>query len=297
MEPLFSTISCSVLAAGHYGFPPDWRLDRGAVLHSRLFVVTGGHAVFTVDGASYSVEAGGIILVPPRTMHQVQHDPLATLSAYVIDFEAKLHGILDVATVCGLPVSTVPSAERRPKIALSAHNIVHHLTKLVPGWQLAIHTHCVRLLDLLWKESLAVRHQPEIAGDIGEPGALSRFWPVFRLVEQRFGERLALRDLAGAVHLHPAYFSAVFKRAAGIGPHEYVARFRLERARDLLVASDAPLDEIARRTGFYDAAHLIRLFRRFEGISPGRYRRTSPYGTRTLGAVASSAVPATPPIL
>lgn len=82
-----------------------------------------------------------------------------------------------------------------------------------------------------------------------------------------------MTDLDETVHLHPAYFSASFKRAAGLGPHEYVSRYRLERARDLLVASDIPLREIARRTGFYDAAHLIRVFRRFQGTSPGRYRR------------------------
>ena len=82
--------------------------------------------------------------------------------------------------------------------------------------------------------------------------------------------------LVRTVHLHPAYFSASFKRAAGFGPHEYVARYRLERARDLLVASSAPLHEIARRTGFCDAAHLIRVFQRYEGVSPDRYRRAQP---------------------
>ena len=270
----FTSISCAVFAAGRYAFPPNWRLNPGAIPHYRLFVATAGRATFVVGGATHTLEDGGIILIPPGTTHRAGHDRSAPLSAYVIDFEARLHGILDVAEFCGLPVSLMPGETRRPKIASSAESITRHLTYLMPGYQLALHTHCVRLLDLLWKETLtsprlATTHSPG-----ARPTDLLRFRPVFQLVEQRFAERLTLQDLAAAVHLHPAYFSASFKRAAGLGPHEYLNRYRLERARDLLVASDTPLHEIARRTGFCDAAHLIRVFRRHQGTSPGRYRRS-----------------------
>ncbi|MGH2353618.1 MAG: AraC family transcriptional regulator [Chloroflexota bacterium] len=276
---LFSSISCAVFAAGHHTFSSSWRLAPGAVPHYRLFIATSGGASFVVGGAPHTLEAGGVVLIPPHTIHQARHArrtrhaPAGPLAAYVIDFDAKLHGILDVAEFCGLPVSLMPSAERRPKIAESAYAIVRHLTYLIPGYQLALYTHCVRLLDLLWKETLTLPRHADALGSGARPADLVRFRPVFQLVEQRFGQKLTLTDLAESVHLHPAYFSASFKRAAGVTPHEYVARYRLERARDLLLASDTPLHEIARRTGFYDAAHLIRVFRRFEGTSPGRYRR------------------------
>ncbi|HET7768187.1 MAG TPA: AraC family transcriptional regulator [Chloroflexota bacterium] len=269
---LFTSISCAVFAAGRYAFPPNWRLNPGAIPHYRLFVATAGRATFGVGGATHVLEEGGVILVPPHVTHHARQDRARPLTAYVIDFEAKLHGILDVAEFCGLPVSLMPGEIRRPKVASSAESITRHLTYLMPGYQLALHTHCVRLLDLLWKETLTL---PRLAVKPGARAAdLQRFRPVFQLVEQRFGERLTLQQLAAAVHLHPAYFSASFKRAAGLGPHEYLNRYRLERARDLLVASDTPLHEIARRTGFCDAAHLIRVFRRLQGTSPGRYRRT-----------------------
>ena len=264
VDRLFSTISCAVFAAGRYTFAPGWRLAPVAVPHYRLYIAVGGHASFLIGGRSHTLAAGGVILVPPGTRHEARHHPAAPLSAFVIDFDARLHGILDVAEVCGLPVSLMPTPIRQPKIAASAFAIAHHFTERIPGYQLAIHTHCIHLLDLLWKETLA-------GGARG--GEILRFRPVLQLVEQRYRERLTLRELADAVHLHPAYFSAAFKRAAGVGPHEYLARYRLERARDLMVASELPLQEIARRTGFCDAAHLIRVFGRHEGVSPGRYRR------------------------
>ena len=270
----FTSISCAVFAAGRYAFPPNWRLNPGAIPHYRLFVATAGRATFVVGGATHTLESGGVILVPPRTIHRAQHNRRDPHTAYVIDFEAKLHGILDVAEFCGIPVSLMPGEIRRPKVASSAESITRHLTYLIPGYQLALHTHCVRLLDLLWKETLTLPRFATPSQSAARPTDLLRFRPVFQLVEQRFGERLTLPQLAETVHLHPAYFSASFKRAAGVGPHEYLNRYRLERARDLLVASDTPLHEIARRTGFCDAAHLIRVFRRHQGTSPGKYRRS-----------------------
>ena len=64
---------------------------------------------------------------------------------------------------------------RGPKIAASAGTIVRHLTALIPGYQLALHTHCVRLLDLLWKETLAqAARAPASAGGPTSPTSRPR---------------------------------------------------------------------------------------------------------------------------
>jgi transcriptional regulator GlxA family with amidase domain len=184
---------------------------------------------------------------------------------------ARLHGVLDVATFCGLPPVLRPGAFRFPKLLVSAQNIVHHWTRKIPGYQLALHTHCVRLLDLLWKEAIAQGVVHEAAGGNHAIQA-TRLLPVLHEVERRFAAHLTLADLAEVVHLHPVYFATLFKQVFGLAPMHYVARYRLERARDLLLASNLSLHEIAARTGFYDAAHLIRAFRRVEGVPPGRFR-------------------------
>jgi AraC-like DNA-binding protein/quercetin dioxygenase-like cupin family protein len=297
LDDVFASIACAVFGAGRYSFPPDWRLPPGSIDHYRLFIALRGAAGVAVGEEWHPLAAGGVILVPPHVPHQARNDPAAPLTAYVVDFEARLHGVLDVPAFCGLPVALTPGPVRGPKIAASAGTIVRHLTSLIPGYQLALHTHCVRLLDLLWKETLA-QATPAPAPPAGpaparsttgaptgapgvSPGApggsraldVARFEPAFRLVAARYAQRLTLADLAGAVHLHPTYFATLFRRATGEPPLRYVTRYRLQRARDLLLASDYPLGEIARRTGFYDAPHLSRAFSASEGVPPGHYRR------------------------
>ncbi len=287
LDTLFSSISCTVLGATQERLSQPARLVRGPLTHYRLYVCLDGAAEVLVDRQPHRLVPGSVVLVPPGVPHEVCRESAAPLTAYVIDFVARLHGIIDVPAFCGLPVSLMPSATRRPKIASSAQSIVNHLTNCIPGYQLALHTHCVRLLDLLWKETLAARsaagraasqtaagNAPSPSGAPARPAQdLLRFGPAFRLVEERFAQRITLAELAGTAHLHPVYFSALFKRLTGLPPLHYLARYRLERARDLLLATDRSLEEIARLTGFCDAAHLIRVFRRHEGVPPGRYRR------------------------
>ena len=297
LDGLFSSISCTVLSACQEHLPPHGRLARGAADHYRLYVGLSGTAAFAVDQQTHRLAPGGVILIPPGAAHEASPDSPALLAVIVIDFVARLHGIIDVPAFCGLPVSLMPSTIRRPKIVSSARTIVNHLTNHIPGYQLAVHTHCVRVLDLLWKETLAARAataasvgtsrppssgaRPGGAGSTDSTGSgggvrapeLLRLGAAFRLVEERYARRLTLAELAGTAHLHPVYFSTLFKRVTGLPPLHYLARYRLERARDLLLATDRSLEEIAHLTGFCDAAHLIRVFRRHEGVSPGRYRR------------------------
>ena len=92
-------------------------------------------------------------------------------------------------------------------------------------------------------------------------------------IQSRYAERLTLEQMADLVHLHPAYFSTIFRRATGLPPSHYLARYRLRRARDMLLSTDRSIREIAAATGFRDPFYLSRTFRRATGISPSEYRK------------------------
>jgi AraC-like DNA-binding protein len=298
VDSVFSSISCSVLDARHHQFGPEWDWLDERVPHYRLFVCLGGEALLAIGGEVYRLARGGTLLVPPHAPHhsvpaaspadpdgapaEAPHRPplrgTATdrrpkpLIVYVVDFTARFHGLLDVAAFCQLPVALRPSPLRWPKLLSSAHCLVHHLSTRMPGYELALHTHCVRLLDLLWKETLAQTEGRPPAAQT-RTGETTRLLPVFQIIESRAAERVTLGELARAAHLHPAYLSTLFKKVTGLSPLHYLAQYRLQRVRDLLLGTDHPVGEIAVLTGFYDAAHLIRVFQRAEGTSPGRYRR------------------------
>jgi len=68
-------------------------------------------------------------------------------------------------------------------------------------------------------------------------------------------------------------YSHRFGRATGLSPAVFIQSVRLNEVRRLLRDSAEPLKAIAEETGFADANHLCKAFRRDCHMSPGVYRR------------------------
>lgn len=68
-------------------------------------------------------------------------------------------------------------------------------------------------------------------------------------------------------------FKRRFKTATGMAPLEYVHTLRLEEAKQMLEATQEPVEAVAGQVGYGDAAFFTRLFRRHVGLTPAQYRR------------------------
>lgn len=82
----------------------------------------------------------------------------------------------------------------------------------------------------------------------------------------------SLDELALATSTNRFVLLRYFKKELGVGPHGYLVRLRVERARDLLARGQSPSDAAA-EVGFADQAHLHRHFTRIVGVTPGQYAR------------------------
>jgi transcriptional regulator of acetoin/glycerol metabolism/AraC-like DNA-binding protein len=109
---------------------------------------------------------------------------------------------------------------------------------------------------------------PQVHGGLS-PGAMRR---VGEYVEANLGDSIDLATLAAIAGLSMHHFAREFKQSAGIAPHHYLIRKRVERAQNMLAHTDLSLSEIAYAVGFSDQSHLARHFRQMLGITPGQFR-------------------------
>ena len=101
-------------------------------------------------------------------------------------------------------------------------------------------------------------------------------WQLKRIVSylsSRIDSSIRISDLAAEVNLSAGHFGRAFAIRLGMSPHAFIMKFRIERARVLLLTSEKSLSEIAFNCGLSDQAHFSRLFRRFEGMTPSQWRR------------------------
>ena len=114
------------------------------------------------------------------------------------------------------------------------------------------------------------------SGPVTFTGGLSakRLRQVTDFIADNYSRDLKLNELAHIAGMSSFHFAREFKRTTGTTPHQYLIKFRIERAKALLAKNELPLIEVGLRSGFSHQSHFTRLFRRLTGTTPHSYRLT-----------------------
>ncbi|ASS68577.1 MULTISPECIES: response regulator [unclassified Paenibacillus] len=91
-------------------------------------------------------------------------------------------------------------------------------------------------------------------------------------IDAHLEEPISMKQVAELTHLNASYFSVLFKEQTGVTFSDYLTRLRLQRAKELLVATRMPISEIAEKVGYGTAKYFIKVFKDNEGTSPRQYR-------------------------
>ena len=92
-------------------------------------------------------------------------------------------------------------------------------------------------------------------------------------MEEHYQEKLYIRDLASLCHLNEQYFTRFFGNHVGVPPLEYLNRYRVKKATDLMIYSEEKIVDIAKNTGFHNQGNFIKTFKTIMGESPNQYRK------------------------
>jgi AraC-like DNA-binding protein len=96
-------------------------------------------------------------------------------------------------------------------------------------------------------------------------------------VAAHFASRIALDQAAALCQLGSVQFCRLFKMEQGLSFGQFLLRFRLERACELLAHSDMLVKEVAYAVGFNDLSYFARAFKRRFGVCPRQFQA----GTRS----------------
>ncbi|WP_245585884.1 helix-turn-helix domain-containing protein [Paenibacillus pinihumi] len=96
---------------------------------------------------------------------------------------------------------------------------------------------------------------------------------VARHIEENFQDmNLNVNAIGERFELKGSYLSKLFKSQTGEGLLDYIHKYRIEQAKPMMKGKRESIAEIARLVGYNDAATFIRVFKKYEGITPGKYK-------------------------
>ncbi len=84
---------------------------------------------------------------------------------------------------------------------------------------------------------------------------------------------LSLKNLANILGVNPSYLSTLFKKEVGLSLTEYVNKQRTEKAKQLLKSTDFQIQQIAQNCGILDVNYFTKIFKKYAGTTPNKYRK------------------------
>lgn len=91
-------------------------------------------------------------------------------------------------------------------------------------------------------------------------------------IAAHYREAASLQEAARAVSLNPSYFSTLLKKFTGKSYTELLMEYRIERAKELLLLTDAKVYRVGQMVGYEDKFYFSRIFKRVTGMTPVEFK-------------------------
>ncbi len=246
-----------------YDIPYHWHDEY------EFIYVKKGNCLCMVNGDSFTVGEGDAILISAGELHTVAPYGGGEF------FAAVIHPYM-----CGAECSNLFSGNITFNHLFSHKNqaesfVIEELLELYDvfmaknyAYELKLKSKICSLFSLLFELGLY--------GDTA--GKHSRNMGVFEdlieYIHSNYSEDITLDRLAEISNYSKPYVIKLFKENAGKTPFDYINRYRVYKAQEMLINTEKSIIEIALECGFCNIGYFNKLFKRYLGATPGSFRKT-----------------------
>jgi AraC-like DNA-binding protein len=96
--------------------------------------------------------------------------------------------------------------------------------------------------------------------------------PAIDYIKKNIQGTINLKNLSDKACMSTTSFYRYFKRELGMSPIEYILNEKIKYAKKLLSNPNIQVNEVSYATGFEDCNYFIRLFKKYEGVTPKQYQ-------------------------
>lgn len=239
--------------------------------------VVGGRVDYPAGNRIFHCSEGDFLLIPPRTPHP--GPPVSEESPQDEGLDVLSLSTWDNNRQCCVCYGTTGNyLIQNPTTVLLLDALMDELSAHRPGSDRVTGNMCLALLHLICREFRAQNYYRAGVTLLDSEGMEARIDPIQRVrqyVSTHLNEPLTIDDACNRALMSRTQFTRRFREATGQSFIEYVTHHRLEQAKVLLHDTEWSLAMVSEFIGFQDTTRLHRLFTRYVGMSPSRYRLLS----------------------
>ncbi len=238
--------------------------------HYLIHFVTAGSGIFRNPHGTFRIGRGDLFLIRPSEWTYYRADDSDPWIYCWAGFAGS--GALRLLADAGFD-------ERRPVVHTGFPDRMAALFSQMSGIAAAhggCDPGCLASLYMIF-HLLQAEHAPDHREKIPHPsGSRDSFQKAVQYIELRYPYRIGIAWLSRHIGIDRTALFRAFIREAGVSPKEYLIRFRIGKACELLRRTPLPVSEIAESVGMPDLSHFSDLFKSRTGVSPREYRRLTP---------------------
>jgi AraC family transcriptional regulator, arabinose operon regulatory protein len=223
-----------------------------------------GEGVLETEGERYTVGPGQGMLLYPNRMHHYYAVKEPWEVQWISFNGSQAHGMLASLKLTGSSVLHLSHPDTVLRIMSQACELLQSKDPF----------RYVKCSALVYEAILDLFISSSAPDTRSKTEHYEQLVPVLSYIDDHYTEPLTLGILSDQLGLSPQYTCHLFQKSFGLRPFEYINRFRLRRAKELLLQEPGrDVKDIALAVGYEHASYFIKLFKQQEGITPSAFRK------------------------
>lgn len=239
--------------------------DKGRVLRETqiLYIVRGGGWFVSTHQPRIQLRAGDVVVLYQGEWHNYAPDPQTGWSEAWIGFTGDFADQLINKFLPDRehPVHHVGLSET---LFTAFEKACETAEDQLPAYQQQLAGYISFIISTVYAKSrqLPYKDNPDASNIIF----------AMKFMRQNIHQNMRMEDVAAKANIGYSKFRKQFKEHTGFSPAQYFLRLKMERAKDFLLSTMLPCKEIAFRLGFDSTSYFNKMFRQYQGQTPGEYR-------------------------
>lgn len=244
--------------------------------HYEIFFSLSGNLRYTIEGQSFNLEVGSMLIIPPYEFHRLDEQMDGHAERIGLRFDAKILNELSVEN-CDLSMCFDKyspkfkyllqlSESQKRELYYLLQGLINEQDNQAFGKALAAKSLLTQFLIILNRTAI----ENEDIVDYSDDPFSHLVRQVLDYMELHYSEDISLEQLENKFFVSRHKITQQFTKLVGYPPYRYLLNLRLRNAQRLLKKGENP-QQVATNCGFTDYSNFYRRFKTSYGCSPRKF--------------------------